>query len=77
MSRLIFDSPLLLGFDHLEQMMDRLNKSSGSGYPPYNIEQLKIDVEYGNLIAGKCIQKLGARNGILTEEELMTIVEKK
>ncbi len=40
MSRLIFDSPLLLGFDHLEQMMDRLNKSSGSGYPPYNIEQL-------------------------------------
>lgn len=40
MSRLLFDSPLLLGFDHLEQMMDRLNKSSGSGYPPYNIEQL-------------------------------------
>jgi HSP20 family molecular chaperone IbpA len=40
MSRLLFDSPLLLGFDHLEQMMDRLNKSAGSGYPPYNIEQL-------------------------------------
>ncbi len=40
MSRLVFDSPLLLGFDHLEQMMDRLNKTSGSGYPPYNIEQL-------------------------------------
>lgn len=40
MSRLIFDSPLLLGFDHLEQMLDRLNKSSGSSYPPYNIEQL-------------------------------------
>ena len=40
MSRLLFDSPLLLGFDHLEQMMDRLNKSSGGGYPPYNIEQL-------------------------------------
>lgn len=40
MSRLVFDSPLLLGFDHIEQMMERLTKSSGGGYPPYNIEQL-------------------------------------
>ena len=36
----MFDSPLLLGFDHLERMMDRVAKSSGSGYPPYNIEQI-------------------------------------
>ena len=43
----------------------------------YNIEQLKVDVEYGNLIAGKCIQKLGARNGILTEEELIKFLEEK
>jgi len=34
----IFSSPLFLGFDHLEQMLDRLSKSSADGYPPYNIE---------------------------------------
>lgn len=36
----IFDSPLLLGFDQLEQMMDRVAKTANSGYPPYNIEQI-------------------------------------
>lgn len=34
-----FNSPLLLGFDHLERMLDRVNKTSAEGYPPYNIEQ--------------------------------------
>jgi HSP20 family molecular chaperone IbpA len=41
MSRLsVFDSPLLLGFDHFERMIDRVAKSSANGYPPYNIEQV-------------------------------------
>ncbi|MAM78283.1 MAG: heat-shock protein Hsp20, partial [Alphaproteobacteria bacterium] len=40
MSRLsVFDSPLLLGFDHFERVLDRA-KASSEGYPPYNIEQL-------------------------------------
>ncbi|PCH99742.1 MAG: heat-shock protein Hsp20 [Alphaproteobacteria bacterium] len=34
----VFDSPMFLGFDHFEQTIDRLKKSS-DGYPPYNIEQ--------------------------------------
>jgi len=36
----IFDSPLLLGFDHFERVLDRVSKASSEGYPPYNIEQL-------------------------------------
>lgn len=36
----LFDSPLFLGFDQLEETFDRLRKSAGDGYPPYNIEQL-------------------------------------
>jgi HSP20 family molecular chaperone IbpA len=41
MSRLpLFNSPLLLGFEHFERALDRVNKASGDGYPPYNIEQL-------------------------------------
>ena len=35
----MFTSPLFLGFDHLEQMLERASKSSQDGYPPYNIEQ--------------------------------------
>ena len=36
----LFDSPLFLGFDQLEETFDRLRKSAGDGYPPYNIEQI-------------------------------------
>jgi HSP20 family molecular chaperone IbpA len=36
----MFTSPLFLGFDHLEQMIERAAKSSSDGYPPYNIEQI-------------------------------------
>lgn len=41
MSRIsAFNSPLLLGFEHFEQILDRAAKSSAEGYPPYNIEQV-------------------------------------
>ena len=41
MSRIsMFDSPLLLGFDHFERTLDRISKSSADGYPPYNVEQV-------------------------------------
>ena len=41
MSRVaVFNSPLLLGFDHLERIVDQVAKSSTEGYPPYNIEQV-------------------------------------
>ncbi len=44
MSRLsLFNSPLLLGFDHFERALDRVSKISSDGYPPYNIEQLGDD----------------------------------
>jgi len=33
------NSPLLLGFDHVERVLDRIAKSANDGYPPYNIEQ--------------------------------------
>lgn len=41
MTRLsVFNSPLLLGFDQFERVLDRIQKSGGEGYPPYNIEQV-------------------------------------
>lgn len=39
MTTRMFTSPLFLGFDHLEQMIERASKTSSDGYPPYNIEQ--------------------------------------
>lgn len=36
----VFNSPLLLGFDHFERVLDRVAKSQAEGYPPYNIEQI-------------------------------------
>ncbi|HUI35382.1 MAG TPA: Hsp20 family protein [Stellaceae bacterium] len=44
MARLsLFNSPLLLGFDHFEKALDRVSKVSNDGYPPYNIEQISED----------------------------------
>jgi HSP20 family molecular chaperone IbpA len=39
MTTRVFASPLFLGFDHLEQVLERASKASSDGYPPYNIEQ--------------------------------------
>ena len=39
----LFNSPLLLGFDHFERTLDRVSKASSEGYPPYNIEQVGED----------------------------------
>jgi len=35
----LFSSPFLLGFDEFERLLERTSKTSGDGYPPYNIER--------------------------------------
>ena len=35
-----FSSPLLLGFEDIEQALERLSKAAVDGYPPYNIERV-------------------------------------
>ena len=40
MAKLSFGSyPHMLGFEQLEQLLERTEKSSNEGYPPFNIEQ--------------------------------------
>ena len=39
----VFNSPLMLGFEHFERALDRVSKSAGDGYPPYNVERLGED----------------------------------
>jgi HSP20 family molecular chaperone IbpA len=45
-----FSSPLLLGFDEVERTLDRLAKTAGDGYPPYNIERLPKTERRGETI---------------------------
>ena len=46
MSRIAgFSSPLLLGFDEIERLLDRVSKTTSDGYPPYNIERVRASEE--------------------------------
>ena len=36
-----FSSHLLLGFEELEQAVDRVSRAAGDGYPPYNVERIR------------------------------------
>ena len=59
-----FNSPLLLGFEHLEQIFERVSKTSNDGYPPYNILQVGNDrLRISLAVAG------------FTEEEVSVTVE--
>jgi HSP20 family molecular chaperone IbpA len=40
MSRLSLSSPLLLGFEEIERLIERAGKGATDGYPPYNIERI-------------------------------------
>jgi HSP20 family molecular chaperone IbpA len=42
-------SPLLLGFEEIERLVDRATKG-GDGYPPYNIERIAKDDGTGELL---------------------------
>ncbi|MBA5777012.1 Hsp20 family protein [Stappia sp. F7233] len=45
-----FSSPLLLGFDDIERVLDRVSKAANDGYPPYNIERLPKSDKHGDVI---------------------------
>ena len=56
----IFSSPLLLGFDHVERMIERATKAGSEGYPPYNIEQTgENDLRITLAVAGFSASDLG------------------
>jgi HSP20 family molecular chaperone IbpA len=63
MSRVsLFNSPLLLGFDHFERALDRVSKVSADGYPPYNVEQISENALRITLaVAGFSIDDLTVR----------------
>jgi HSP20 family molecular chaperone IbpA len=58
MNRIAFNSPFLLGFDHIERLLERTAK--GDGYPPYNIEELDDGrIRISLAVAGFAADELG------------------
>lgn len=39
----MLSSPMLLGFEDIERLIDRATKGAADGYPPYNIERVARD----------------------------------
>jgi HSP20 family molecular chaperone IbpA len=71
MSRNIyFNSPYLLGFEHLERLLERTAKAAGDGYPPYNIEELAGDrLRITLAVAGFCADEMA----VTVEENQLVI----
>ena len=71
---LVFDSPLLLGFDHTRALIERAGKIGGDVYPPYNIEDLgegRISITLA--VAGFTPDQLA----VTVEDNQLTIVGKR
>ena len=46
------NSLFLLGFEHLERLLERSQRASAEGYPPYNIEELPGGLRLTLAVAG-------------------------
>lgn len=46
----LLSSPLMLGFEEIERLIDRAGKMPGDGYPPYNIERVTRTDASGELL---------------------------
>ena len=65
----VFNSPLLLGFDHFERVLDRAAKNSAEGYPPYNIEQIsENELQITLAVAGFSMEDL---NVLIEDNQLV------
>jgi HSP20 family molecular chaperone IbpA len=66
----LFNSPFLLGFDQIEQALERVSKTTPDGYPPYNIEK-RADgsVNIALAVAGFLLNELS-----VTEEDNQLII---
>jgi len=72
MSRVsLLSSPLLLGFEDMERLIDRVGKGS-DGYPPYNIERITGDTVNG-AVGGEALRITLALAGFRREQLEITL----
>jgi HSP20 family molecular chaperone IbpA len=51
-SRVFPNSPFLLGFERLERLLERSQRASAEGYPPYNVEETVDGLRLTLAVAG-------------------------
>ena len=66
----IFGSPFLLGFEHLERLLERTVRTAGDSYPPYNIEAL----EDGGIRITLAVAGFSKEELSVTEEDRQLVV---
>lgn len=66
----VFGSPYLLGFEHLERLMERTAQKAGDSYPPYNIEEL----EDGHIRITLAVAGFAKEELSVTEEDHQLVV---
>ena len=67
-----FGSPYLLGFEHLERLLERNARATGDAYPPYNIEEIPGGLRITLAVAGFSTDELS-----VTEEDHQLVVRGK
>jgi len=65
-----FASPYLLGFDHLERLLERSARNGGDGYPPCNIEAR----EDGGIRIALAVAGFGKDDLSVTEEDRQLVI---
>jgi len=68
-----FGSPYLLGFDHLERLLERTARNAGDSYPPYNIEAF----DDGSLRIILAVAGFSQKELSVTEEDRQLVVRGK
>jgi HSP20 family molecular chaperone IbpA len=73
MSRVsLLSSPLLLGFEDMERLIDRVGKGS-DGYPPYNIERIPGNASNGSAAGVEALRITLALAGFRREQLDITL----
>ncbi|MFM1813617.1 MAG: hypothetical protein RLZ98_312 [Pseudomonadota bacterium] len=72
----LLSSPLLLGFEEIERLIDRAGKSGGEGYPPYNIERVRAESRDGEAQPNELLRITLAVAGFTREQLEITLEDK-
>lgn len=67
----MLSSPMLLGFEEIERLIDRAGKGSDGGYPPYNIERV------GGTESGAELLRITLAVAGFTRDQLEIVLEDK